>query len=31
VLIAGLFGERFKEKSYFAAQAGANVAPKVQF
>jgi LemA protein len=31
VLIAGLFGERFKEKSYFKAQAGAETAPKVKF
>jgi len=31
VLIAGLFGERFKEKAYFKAQAGAETAPKVKF
>lgn len=31
VLIAGFFGERFKEKAYFRAQAGAETAPKVQF
>jgi len=31
VLVAGLFGERFKEKSYFKAQAGAETAPKVKF
>jgi LemA protein len=31
VLIAQLFGDRFKEKSYFTAQAGADVAPKVKF
>jgi LemA protein len=31
VLIASLFGDRFKEKPYFAAQAGAEVAPKVKF
>ena len=31
VLIAGLFGERFKEKAYFRAQAGAETAPKVNF
>jgi LemA protein len=31
VLIAGLFGDRFKEKPYFTAQAGADVAPKVKF
>jgi LemA protein len=31
VLIASLFGDRFKEKPYFAAQAGAETAPKVSF
>ena len=31
VLIAGLFGDRFKEKPYFTAQPGAEVAPKVKF
>lgn len=31
VLIAGLFGERFKEKPYFQAQPGAETAPKVKF
>ncbi len=31
VLIAGLFGERFKEKSYFQAQEGADTAPTVKF
>jgi len=31
VMIAGLFGERFKEKPYFQAQAGAETAPKVKF
>lgn len=31
VLIAGLFGEKFKDKAYFKAQAGAETAPKVQF
>ena len=31
VLIAGLFGERFKEKPFFQAQAGAETAPKVKF
>jgi LemA protein len=31
VLIAGLFGERFKEKAYFKAQPGAETAPKVKF
>ena len=30
-LIAGVFGSRFAEKSYFKAQAGAETAPKVQF
>jgi LemA protein len=31
VLFASVFGERFKEKPYFQAQAGAEVAPKVKF
>ncbi len=31
VVIAGAFGERFAEKPYFAAQAGAAEAPKVKF
>jgi len=31
VLIAGFFGEKFKEKAYFKAQVGAETAPKVQF
>jgi LemA protein len=31
VLIAGFFGDRFKEKAYFTAQAGAETAPKVKF
>ena len=31
VLIAGLFGERFKEKPFFKAQAGSETAPKVKF
>jgi LemA protein len=31
VMVAGLFGQRFKEKPYFHAQAGAEVAPKVKF
>jgi LemA protein len=31
VLFASLFGEKFKEKPYFQAQAGAEVAPKVKF
>jgi LemA protein len=31
VLVASFFGDRFKEKSYFTAQPGSSVAPKVQF
>ena len=31
VMLAGLFGGRFKEKAYFQAQAGAQTAPRVQF
>jgi LemA protein len=31
VMIAGFFGSRFAEKSYFKAQAGAETAPKVKF
>ena len=31
VLIAGLFGNRFAEKAYFKAQAGAATAPQVKF
>lgn len=31
VLIAGFFGEKFKEKAYFKSQAGAETAPKVKF
>jgi LemA protein len=31
VLIAGFFGDRFREKSYFKAQAGAETAPQVKF
>ena len=31
VLIAGLFGSRFAEKTYFKAQAGSETAPKVKF
>jgi LemA protein len=31
VLIAGFFGDRFREKSYFKAQAGAETAPTVKF
>jgi LemA protein len=31
VLIAGMFGHRFAEKSYFKAQAGAATAPQVRF
>jgi len=31
VLIAGFFGDRFREKAYFKAQSGAETAPKVKF
>jgi LemA protein len=31
VIIANFFGDRFREKAYFKAQAGAETAPKVQF
>jgi len=31
VIIAGFLGDRFKEKPYFKAQAGAEAAPKVKF
>jgi LemA protein len=31
VLIAGFFGDRFREKAFFKAQAGSDVAPKVKF
>ena len=31
VLIAGFFGDRFREKAYFKAQAGSETAPKVTF
>jgi LemA protein len=31
VIFASVLGERFKEKPYFAAQAGSDVAPKVKF
>jgi len=31
LLIAGFFGDRFREKAYFKAQAGAETAPKVKF
>lgn len=31
VLVAGFFGDRFKEKAFFAARAGADVAPQVKF
>ncbi len=31
VLIAGFFGEKFKDKAYFKAQPGAETAPKVKF
>jgi LemA protein len=31
VLIAGFFGEKFKDKTYFKAQPGSETAPKVKF
>ena len=31
VLIAGFFGEKFKDKAFFKAQPGAETAPKVKF
>jgi len=31
VLLAGFFGERFRERAYFKAQPGAQTAPKVGF
>jgi LemA protein len=31
VIIANFFGDRFREKAYFKAQAGAETAPKVSF
>jgi LemA protein len=31
VLLAGFFGDRFRERAYFKAQPGADVAPKVSF
>ena len=31
MLIAGFFGDRFRERAYFKAQPGADVAPKVAF
>jgi LemA protein len=31
VIMAGFFGDRFRERVYFKAQAGAEVAPKVAF
>jgi LemA protein len=31
VMVAGLFGSRFKEKQYFQAQAGSQAVPKVKF
>ena len=31
VIIAGFFGDRFRDKAYFKAQAGAEQAPKVAF
>jgi len=31
MLVAGFFGERFRERAYFKSQAGAETAPKVAF
>lgn len=31
VMVAGFFGDRFRDRTYFKAQAGADVAPKVAF
>jgi LemA protein len=31
VMVAGFFGDRFRERAYFKAQPGADVAPKVAF
>jgi len=31
VMVAGFFGDRFRDRTYFKAQAGAEVAPKVAF
>ena len=31
LLVAGFFGDRFRERAYFKAQAGADTAPKVNF
>src|SRR5206468_2473126 len=31
VILAGFFGDRFREKPYFQAEAGAQAAPKVSF
>ena len=31
VMLAGFFGDRFRERTYFKAQPGADVAPKVAF
>jgi LemA protein len=31
VILAGFFGDRFRDKAYFKAQAGSDQAPKVQF
>jgi len=31
VILVGFFGDRFRERAYFKAQAGAEVAPKVSF
>ena len=30
-LVAGIFGDRFAEKQYFAAKAGSDTPPKVKF
>jgi len=31
VMVAGFFGDRFRDRAYFKAQAGSEVAPKVSF
>ncbi|HEX7553454.1 MAG TPA: LemA family protein, partial [Geothrix sp.] len=31
VMLAGFFGDRFRERTYFKAQPGTDVAPKVAF
>jgi hypothetical protein len=30
-LVAGVFGDRFAKKPYFAAKTGSDLAPRVQF